>query len=439
MTKSFKKTFFTLVSFSIVFEIILSCGVNGPDKNQSFLILENCTIIPMYQDTLLYKKNLVIQGKKIIAIDDNLSSEYIDQNTRKINCTGKFIIPGLFDSHFHYGRNEQLYKAIDSLLITYGVTNVFNMHGSSELADHINNEVESLIRPDIISTGRIQNNPYLVENTADSIIGVHKINDQEFIKIYTNLSIEGFQTYNDKAPAEGLRIVGHIPRKMGFYKILKSNLELICHAEEILYNEPFNYLMSSDKMVEPNYDLIDTVAVSMKMNQKWLSPTLISFHSILTQSKSDSLKFEGSELENRIGAYWNWFPPNNKIPSKFNSPEKRFRLEKAFLFQKLLVKSLNDQKVNMLAGTDAPAYWNLVPGKSLHKELQLLRSCGVSEYEVLKMATLNAARFLGVENDFGTIEVSKTANLIILNENPLVEIKNTLSIEKVIVNGKLLQ
>ncbi len=90
----------------------------------------------------------------------------------------------------------------------------------------------------------------------------------------------------------------------------------------------------------------------------------------------------------------------------------------------------------MLAGTDAPTLPGLVPGRSLHQEMQLLSEAGLSNYEALKSATINPARFLKVDADFGTIEVGKEASFLLLNKNPLEDISNTLEIQSVFVRGK---
>lgn len=88
------------------------------------------------------------------------------------------------------------------------------------------------------------------------------------------------------------------------------------------------------------------------------------------------------------------------------------------------------------AGTDAPTIPGLVPGRSLHQEMQLLCEAGLSNYEALKAATTNPAHFLKIHSDFGTIEVGKEASLLMLNKNPLENISNTLEIESVFVKGK---
>ena len=93
--------------------------------------------------------------------------------------------------------------------------------------------------------------------------------------------------------------------------------------------------------------------------------------------------------------------------------------------------------VGILAGTDTPALFNY-PGFSLHEELQLLVRSGLTPLQALQVATLNAARFLGKEAEFGTVQTGKVADLVLLDANPLENISNTQRIHAVVLNGKLL-
>jgi imidazolonepropionase-like amidohydrolase len=103
-----------------------------------------------------------------------------------------------------------------------------------------------------------------------------------------------------------------------------------------------------------------------------------------------------------------------------------------------LTKTLYDNGVTILSGTDIPNF-DLVPGASLHHELEILIEVGISPLEVIKIATSNGAQALGIEEDVGTIESGKQADMVILSDNPINEISNTKKIEAVINNGQLIE
>lgn len=94
------------------------------------------------------------------------------------------------------------------------------------------------------------------------------------------------------------------------------------------------------------------------------------------------------------------------------------------------------QKIPFLAGTDAPAGHDLVPGASLHRELQLFERAGLTLLEALQMATLNPARFFGKTEEWGTVTEGKTADLVVLSRNPLADIANTRSVVAVVTDGR---
>ena len=96
-----------------------------------------------------------------------------------------------------------------------------------------------------------------------------------------------------------------------------------------------------------------------------------------------------------------------------------------------------DNGVPILSGTDIPNF-DLVPGASLHHELELLVEAGIPPLEVIKIATRNGAQALGIEEEVGTIESGKQADMIILSDNPVDDISNTKKIEAVINNGQLI-
>ena len=134
--------------------------------------------------------------------------------------------------------------------------------------------------------------------------------------------------------------------------------------------------------------------------------------------------------------YWKWLPSASFIPKKFSTEKSISRLRYAYDYQLKLVKAFSNKGVVILVGTDSPTIPGLVPGYSFHQEMQILSKAGLSNYDILKAATLNAAQFLNISTDFGTIEVGKEASFILLSKNPLADIENTLSIKNVFYCGE---
>jgi imidazolonepropionase-like amidohydrolase len=105
-----------------------------------------------------------------------------------------------------------------------------------------------------------------------------------------------------------------------------------------------------------------------------------------------------------------------------------------------MVKKLNDAGVPMLAGSDSNfEMTNFIYGISLHDELELLVKSGLTPLQALQAATLNPARYLEREQEMGTVEKGKLADLVLLDKNPLEDIRNTTSISAVVLDGKLME
>jgi imidazolonepropionase-like amidohydrolase len=110
---------------------------------------------------------------------------------------------------------------------------------------------------------------------------------------------------------------------------------------------------------------------------------------------------------------------------------------KKFIEKELeVVRMLHKAGVPFLAGTDTPAGVYIFPGYSLHEELQRFVAAGFTPLEALQTATINPARFFGIEEQLGTVEKGKLADLVLLISNPLEDIANTQKIAAVIVNGQ---
>jgi hypothetical protein len=416
----------------------ISCSQNG---KSSRLIIANVNVIPLYKDTILRGMDVVIENGRIEAIREHIETGR--SGLRKgvfIEGKGKYLIPALIDCHVHYGSNAALFQAYDSLYFQYGVVKVLALNGTSQLLQHRDSIRKGLVHgPDIWCSGPKVNDSGMTALQAKGLLQNLKVAGYDFVKIYSDLSKEGFDEISSEAYKYGLRIAGHIPQRVNTSGVLHSNQELIVHAEEFLYNPPVNYFMGNIKTPEkPDPIYISALADSVRRYQKAVSPTLIAYKSILQSAINLEayVKAVPLTLSHPIAKAWQWSKETSFIPKKFSSPLSISRLQFGFEYQLKLVGAFNRVGVLLLAGTDAPTLPGLVPGRSLHQEMQLLCEAGLSNYEALRAATINPAHFLKIHSSFGTIEVGKEASLLLLNKNPLEGISNTLEIESAFVKGK---
>lgn len=419
---------------------ILNCFSQDPVKRYS-LIISNVTIVPIYKDTSIKNVDLFVSKGRIEKIEKHKKTEELSLlSDLVINAADKYLLPSLVDCHVHYSDNKDLFSEYDNLYLRYGITKVVALNGTDNLLKHRENiRDKTIIGPDIYCSSPRNNDPSMTANQANDLLKEYKMKGYNFIKIYNDLSKNGFEVFSKNAKKYDLRLLGHIPTSIGTFGVLRSNMELVSHAEEFLYHLPVNYLMGEiTQPVKPDELYINQLADSVSKYKKYVSPTLIAFKSILYSARNIIGYINSVPLpqDHPIAVYWKWSPSASFIPKKFSKERSISRLQYAYDYQLKLVNAFNDKGVVILLGTDSPTIPGLVPGYSLHQEMQILSNAGLSNYDILKSATLNAAQFLNISNDFGTIEVGKEASFILLSKNPLTAIENTLTIKKVFIRGR---
>lgn len=405
------------------------------DSNNSYspLILYNANIIDGNAN-LRSNITIITNGDKIIEIIDKDKHNKCDfykkyPNSALIDLSGKYVISGLIDMHAHVAGvmkdsfNQTRSNDMLHGLLTFGVTTIRNPGGPTEQSVELKNSVarERIIGPQIFTAGTLINSDIIsipfVEKKVNSVIEVSKEIDNQakagvdFIKLYVGLSPDLVKKAIDKAHSLGLKLIGHLyytswtdaaNYKIDFltHGVPVSPYLLSAQKKDIFVkygDEPFNHLLWLE-LVDVNGKEINEMIDALVRNNVFVDPTLSVYESITN--------------DNPIKGQYTW----QKVLA--------------------LTKKMHDSGVKLLAGTDIPNF-DLVPGKSLHHELELLAAAGIPASNIIQMATKNGAEALGILNSTGTIEEGKQADLLILSSNPVYNISNTQDIEMVINNGKI--
>lgn len=410
---------------------------------RTVIAVKNVNVIPMtLNQKVIENATVLIQGNRILSINGEIpdSAEIIDGK-------GRWLIPGLIDMHVHipvdghFNTNYPTRAAaiftntqhIMTPFVANGITTVFELNAR---AGHMGQRNE-ILRGDIIGPrialagmidggegdGRVANTP------ADGRQAVRLIKAEgyEFIKVYSKLNSETYLAIVDEAAKVGMKVAGHIPNafKGRIAEAFVPHFGLVAHAEELF------------KQTEGQSDRdVKKIAQTAKANGTWLCPTLGIIHAAAEQGKSlDSLR--ASPLLPYVHPLLQskWLTANNY--SKHATPESLNRLRRMMEFNNQLVKAFRDAGVPVVAGTDAGSS-GVVWGFSMHRELELLVHAGMTPEEVLISATRLPATWLGIDRFAGTVEAGKLADLVLLDANPLQDIRNTQKIAGVFVNGKWL-
>ena len=394
---------------------------------------------------------VLLENGVITAIDSTVS---IPIDATIIDATGKFLIPGLIESHAH------LFKSRNDLLlyIANGVTEIREMIGSKEqlvLKKQIENGrigpkmwvaspplgTASDMQSRFISWTRRAINLADAEEATETIKELYE-QGYDGIKIYSHLNKESYLAATKTANELDLPIVGHIPWSVEVEDIWQNGQSEIAHLEEIMNTLRRQYgrieMGEGDKFLDFITEKSELIADNLIKNDIAVTSTLSLVESFVRQ------KFELDKVLSEIPlAYVNssslegikfgdsgfgWLPETNiyRIPKGLPQDEKMGR--KAFwtIYAQacqVLAKELSQKGVKILVGTDTNVP-PMVPGFSLHKEMESLQRQGMTNAQVLQAATAYPSEFMN--SNAGKIMEGYEANLVLLDKNPLIDIRLSL-------------
>jgi hypothetical protein len=359
------------------------------------------------------KHSVLVKNRKIVDIGIFEEME-IPKTAQIIDGKEQFLIPGLCDMHvhLHYDDDRILYVA-------NGVTLIRNMAGFPyhlKVRKKINEGC--LIGPEIYTTGPIIDglDPYcptisIVINDKEEVfeaLSQMKNDGYDAIKVYEKLTKEVYYEILRVAKELEMPVVGHVPECLSIRDVLFPGLYSIEHLDG--YNRYFGFDLNIEEtiieetvksgiwncptlLVHKNYENVDSLKKNPPSEIKYVSPSLVEYWKTKNQGKN-----------------------------------KRFGMEMK------LLNTLTNNNANIVLGTDAGTP-SVVAGFSLHEEFSIWQDAGLTPYQILLSATRNCAEMLGYESRLGTIEKDKDADLVLLKNNPLENIKNTKSIVGVMTKG----
>lgn len=410
-------------------------------KKYIIIILASLPFISLGQSTVLKNVNIVdvINGRIIpnrtLELKDGIiykiySNEYVpNQEDNVIDLTNKFVIPGLIDSHTHiehsgYWINSSKYNPPRENLIELlnhallgGLTTIREMACDVRVIGELSRaaNLNSIVSPDIYypslmaspaffedprsAAGTLGEIPGQVswfraidDNTnLPNVIAQAKGNGSMALKLYALLTEEQIINIVAEAKSQNIKVWAHAYTQFAKpSEIVQSGVNSVSHAPLLLYE-------LSDKPDYSKYpkedEMLQDIFKKMKLNNVSLDPTLFVFDNVLRVKNQ-------SEIAKRI------------------------------------TQKAHDAGVMIIAGTDSISAYRDQKLPFIHNELEYYaRDCEFSNMEALKTATINAAIALGIENEIGSIDEKKKANLVILDKNPIDDIKNTRTIYFVIKNG----
>ncbi len=422
-------------------------------------VFKNVNLVPMKEEKILENQTVLIKGNRIFKIG-HASKLRLPKHAMVIDGTGAYLMPGLADMHVHLKGDWPLPQL--DLYLANGVTTVRDLDGRDFMLKW-RAEIEQGKRtgPTIYASCPII---FGYEKNAPELIASRKAG-YDCVKLYSYFARDDFQKAMQTAKKLNFYTVGHIPFAVGLDGVIAAGMNEIAHIEEL------------------DFEFIDFDRTRSLQPAEWL-PYIIG--NAVQQNKA-SFRIESKESKTRqkerlsevIGKLQSSSIPvcstlsvSNVIVQKLFKPdaflarpESRYlplKYQEAFsqgrekhqlqfkginnaaLFKydldKTLLAELHRAGISIILGTDAgTGGMGIVPGFSIHDELRILTENGFSAYEAIATGTVNASKVVATmtgHNDFGTIEVGKRADFILVNHNPLDDVANIKDHRGVMTNGK---
>jgi len=419
------------------------------DRAQAPIALTHVTVIDVTGGPVRRDTTVLITGDRITAIGDSANIS-LPAGATVVDATGKFLIPGLWDMHVHWYVRDMF-----TLFTANGVTGVRQMFGNSDLLRWRDQIAKgSLLGPRMVVASPIIDGPepiwpnsIAVSNEEEGRKAVRRVKQwgADFVKVYALLPRDAYFGIADEAKQQGITFVGHAPYSVSPGEASDAGQKSIEHLTGIMLECSDKETELRDKLLKADspgtrgrvqataletYDekkAADLFARFVK-NQTWQCPTLTVLRGSAYLGNESFRDGRLKYIPRRLAERW-----SRRVPHRIggdNAAKQVFQKELA------IVGAMRKAGVPILAGTDTGNPF-CFPGFSLHEELALLVIAGLTPVEALQSATLNPAKFFGLDKTLGTIEQGKIADLVLLNANPLEDIRNTQRINAVISNGRL--
>lgn len=384
--------------------LLTACSRSVPPA----LAITHITVVDVEHGSLLLDRTVVIRGTRIDRMDSTARIS-LPPGTRTLDGSGRFLIPGLWDMHIHV---DDAHTAAQ--LLGWGITGARIMGGPLEetLALRQRFRGDPLHGPRLLVVGLALHGPEsfgtdtgmaLVRTAAAGRRAVDSLaaRSVDFIKVHEGLSREAWFAIARAAHQHGIPLTGHVPAELSPEEASDSGLTSIEHLEFL----PDRCLVLFDSTARAHHTALPAgcrppdlqrLFQHLRRNGVWLDPTIVSFRVFAPR------QFPG-------------------ILAGFTE----------------LAGMIRQAGVPVLAGTDLGSA-GMAPGETLHDELGLLVAAGYSTADALRAATLNPATFLGAADSMGRVDSGFVADLVVLEGNPLADIRNTMRIVAVIRAGSLL-
>lgn len=414
------------------------------------IALEHVHVIPMDREIVLRDHTVVVRDGAIAALGPS-SDIAVPADAQRIDCGGAYLMPGLADMHVHTWFEDEL-----TLFVANGVTTVRNMFGSPvHLEWRRKIEAGELLGPRIYTAGPIVDGepPIWPESdvltdaaNADALVQAQHAAGYDFIKCYAMLSPAAYDALIASAKKHDMRVMGHVPAALDVDRVLRAGQTTIEHldgyaaaaqAEDSSLAGKVSFWNETEAWERVDPARLKAAAERTAAAGTWNCPTIVVFE----KRASGALAREWMKRpEMRFvpaGSRDAWDPDKEmsllgQVSDSFTEAQRR-----SCEARRRAVGALHAAGARIVLGTDQGNPFVLA-GFAVHDELDNLVRAGLSPYEALRAATSGAAECMGASEEWGRVAVGRRADLVLVEGNPLENVRVCAKPKGVMVRGRWL-
>jgi imidazolonepropionase-like amidohydrolase len=441
---------------------LAACDPGEPPRD--VLALTNARVVDGTGGPVLDDVTIVIEGGRITLLGPT-AAVTLPAEARHLDLTGQVVIPGLVDMHYHVTTGAMRYRRdaagrLDStyhrglaerllrIALAHGITTIRDPGASPvDAAISLREAVDSgrVLGPRLFTAGPIISSPGLSPEQLRREIGAQADAGVDFIKLYSGIGPDQLRLAVEVAHARRLPVIGHLQRT-SWTEAALAGIDFLTHggnwheayvfpARRTAYENLGGTMRTRINWLEwldLDGPAVDSLILALREQRVSVDPTLVAYHTKFWWRDSIYQRDPDAALVPEVLENWRVLG----MHTRDWTAEEFDRAQAAWPKMLALVARMQREGVHLTTGSDLGSPW-VIPGVALHQELALLVSAGIPPVDVLRLATRNGAEALGRLGATGTVEQGKRADLIVLEADPLRDIRNTRRVRYVVLGGRI--
>lgn len=412
--------------------LALPARAQTPAAGEATTAFVNVSVLPMDTARVLAGQTVVVRGDRIVAVGP-VASTPVPAGARTVDGRGRFLMPGLAEMHGHVPPPSAPAEYTDDVLFLYvasGITTVRGMLGApGQLALRERARSGAVVSPTLYLAGPSFNgNSVASPADAERMVRAQKAEGWDLLKIHPGLTRAEYDAMARVAREEGIRFGGHVPAEVGLLRALDAGQETFDHLDGYV-----EHLRGGEGPMDPA--AVADVVRRTRDAGAWMVPTMALWEVLYGTAELDSL-LAYPELRymprQQVEAWTRAYRERLAAPG-FDAATGR----RVIAARQQLLGEMNRGGVRILMGTDAPQQFS-VPGFSLHRELERMAAAGMTPWQILRSGTRSVGEYFATQDRFGTVAPGQRADLVLLDADPLDDVRHLTRRAGVMVRGRWL-